>query len=79
MAACLMVLSAALAAHLRAMPYMSPGSYDNVLRAHAESSFSSAIHARIRASIAGIETRGRKKVHRNMLDFNGHVDREWRA
>ena len=76
MAACLMVLVVAYGVQLRNSPYMSPGTYETVLRQHAEASFTSAIHARIRASIAGIESRGRKKMHRNLLDYNGHVDRE---
>ena len=46
-----------------------------MLRDHAEASFSSAMHARIRASIAGIESRGRKRTRRNLMDHNGTVDR----
>jgi len=46
-----------------------------VLKSHSESAFTSAVHARIRAQIANIETRGRKKVRKNLLNFEGKVDR----
>ena len=75
MAAILMVLMCAYGVQVRNNPYMSPASFDAVLRSHADASFSSAIHARIRASIAGIESRGRKKARHNLLDSNGHLNR----
>lgn len=56
-------------------PYMSPGIFDQVLRDHTEASFTSAIHARLRSALANIETRGRKKVRKNLLNFEGKVDR----
>jgi hypothetical protein len=75
LAAVLLVLLAALGLHLSVAPYMSPSRWEGVLEAHAAAAFSSATHARLRASIAGIESRGRKRTHRNLLDFNGRVDR----
>jgi len=75
MAAVLLVLMVAYGLHVRNAPYMSPANAEAVLRAHAESSFTSAVHARIRASIAGIESRGRKKTRHNLLDAAGRVDR----
>jgi hypothetical protein len=56
-------------------PYMNAGEFDAVLKNHVESSFSNAIHARIRAQIANVEARGRKKVRKNLLNFEGKVDR----
>ena len=47
LAACLLVLIVALCVHLRALPYMSPGSHDDVLRSHKASIFSSAAPARL--------------------------------
>ena len=75
MAACLMVLMCAYGLQVRNAPYLSPANHELVLRSHAESSFTSAIHARIRASIAGVESRGRKKTHRNLMDSTGRIDR----
>ena len=75
MAACLMVLMVAYGLQVRNSPYLSPANAEAVLRAHAEASFTSTIHARIRASIAGVESRGRKRTRRNLLDGAGRVDR----
>jgi len=75
MAACLLVMFVAYAAQTTFRPYMSPSDYDQVLRDHIEASHTSAVHARLRAAIANIETRGRKKVRRNLLNFDGKVDR----
>ena len=60
---------------VRNNPYMSSASYDAVLKAHMDASFSYVSHARIRASIAGIESRGRKKSRHNLLDVNGKLNR----
>jgi hypothetical protein len=38
--------------------------------------FTSALHARLQASIAGIESRGKKRVHKNLLTYDGKVDRK---
>ncbi len=75
MAACLLVMFVAYAAQVHVRPYMSPANFEDVLKAHVESSFTSAIHARLRANLATIETRGRKKVRKNLLNFEGRVDR----
>ena len=75
MAACLLVMFIAYAAQTHVRPYMSPGNFEQVLREHTEASFTSAIHARLRSALANIETRGRKKVRKNLLNFEGKVDR----
>lgn len=54
---------------------MGPGTFDYVLRAHKASVFTSAVHARIYASIASIESRGRKRAYKNLMDHQGKVDR----
>jgi len=75
MAACLLVMFIAYAAQMSISPYMSPSEYDTVLKDHVESSYTSAIHARLRAAIANIETRGRKKARKNLINFEGKIDR----
>jgi hypothetical protein len=44
------------------MPYMGPGDYDAALQSHAASAFTSARHARIKATLANIATAGRKRM-----------------
>ncbi len=75
MAACLLIMFLAYSAQMMFRPYMNAGEFDAVLKSHVESSFTSAVHARIRAQIANIESRGRKKVRKNLLNFEGKVDR----
>ena len=75
MAACLLVMFLAYSAQMMFRPYMNAGEFESVLKAHVESSFTNAVHARIRAQIANIETRGRKKARKNLLTFDGKVDR----
>jgi hypothetical protein len=75
MAACLLVMFLAYAAQVQLRPYMSPGDFEEVIKAHIEASQTTAVHARLRAAVAGIETRGRKKVHKNLLNSSGAVDR----
>jgi hypothetical protein len=75
MAACLLVMFVAYAAQVHVRPYMSPANFEDVLKAHVESSYANAVHARLRANLATIETRGRKKVRKNLLNFEGKVDR----
>ena len=54
---------------------MSPSDYDQVLRSHAEAAFTSRMHARLRATIIGIESRGRKRMRRMVMTPEGAVDR----
>jgi len=75
MAACLLVMFIAYSLQMIVRPYLSPGDFEEVLRNHMEASYTSAIHARLRAAIANIETRGRKKVRKNLLNFEGQIDR----
>ncbi len=75
MAACLLIMFLAYAAQTAARPYMSPGDYDDVIRAHEARALTDSTHARLRTQIASIETRGRKKARKNLLSFDGSVDR----
>jgi hypothetical protein len=74
LAGALLVMFLAYSAHVRVLPYMSPGEYDVALREHELKASHVPIHARLRASIARIEARGRKKVHRNLMSSTGHID-----
>jgi hypothetical protein len=76
MAAITIVILCAYGLHLVSKPYMFVGNYEEVLRLHNEAAFTSSLHARLRASIAGIESRGKKKVHKNLLTYDGKVDRK---
>ena len=75
MAACLMIMFLAYSAQMIFRPYMNSGEFENVLRSHHESSFTNATHAEISRQVANIETRGRKKARKNLLNFEGKVDR----
>jgi hypothetical protein len=75
MAACLLIMFLAYSAQMMFRPYMNAGEFEDVLKSHAESAFSSAVHARIRAQIATVEARGKKRVRKNLLNFEGKVDR----
>jgi hypothetical protein len=75
MAACLLVMFLAYSAQMMGRPYMSPGDFEDTLKAHTEASYTSAIHARLRAVISNIETRGRKKARKNLMNFEGKIDR----
>jgi hypothetical protein len=50
---------------------MSPAEYELVLQRHVESSYTSPVHARLRATLDAIELRGRKKTRRNQLFHGG--------
>jgi hypothetical protein len=75
MAACLLVMFLAYSAQVMVRPYLSAAEFDDVLKAHLECSYTSSVHARLRAQIAQIESRGKKKVRKNLLSFDGTVDR----
>jgi hypothetical protein len=75
MSACLLVLFLAYALQVRFLPYMSPGDHESVLKQHADACFSSRVHARLRATLHGVETRGRKRARSNLLTYEGKVDR----
>lgn len=53
------------------MPYMSPSEFDEVLARHQEASFTSRVHARLRATLQAIELRGRKPTRRNVIFRDG--------
>lgn len=74
MAACLMIMFLAYSAQMMYRPYMSPGDFDIVIKKHEESVFTSAIHARCKMQISHVESRGRKKTRKNLLNFEGKID-----
>jgi len=75
MAACLLVMFLAYALQVRYTPYMSPSEFEDVLRQHEANRFQSQLHAVLHARLAEVTSRGRKRVHRNLLTFEGKVDR----
>jgi hypothetical protein len=75
MAACLMIMFLAYTAQMMFMPYMSAACFDQVLKNHSESAFTSSAHARIKNQVSGIEARGRKKAAKNLMTFDGKIDR----
>jgi hypothetical protein len=60
---------------VRYTPYMSPSDCDQVLRDHEAQRLTSQRHAILAVRLAEISSRGRKRVHRNLLTFEGKVDR----
>jgi len=74
LAASLLIMFLAYAAQVKWNPYMSPQDFEGVLKSHVESSFTSPIHARLRATLANIDSRGRKRTHRNVMSKDGKVD-----
>jgi hypothetical protein len=75
MAACLMIMFLAYTAQMMFSPYMSAACFDQVLKNHSESAFTNSIHARIKNQVSGIEARGRKKTAKNLITFDGKIDR----
>jgi len=71
LAACLLVMFLAYAAQVRCLPYMGPAEFEAALRRHTDLSLTDVMHARVRASIAGIEERGRKRANRNTMAIRG--------
>jgi len=67
MASCLMILFLAYAAQVRYSPYMSPDEHDEVIRKLLQLSASSKLHNRLRATLAHVESLGRKKGRTNKL------------
>lgn len=53
---------------------MSPGDYEAVLAEHAAASFTSPIHARLRATLAGVEARGRKTTRKPVMTSDGRIN-----
>ena len=75
MAACLMVVFLAYSAQMMFRPYLSPGEFDSVIKQHEESVFISKIHARCKVQLLNVESRGRKKTRKNLMNFDGDIDR----
>ena len=61
--------------HVRLAPFMGPDSYEEVLRDHQNKSVTSSLHARLRAAVQDVETRGRLGARKPVLDFQGRVNR----
>jgi hypothetical protein len=74
LAASMLIMFLAYAAQVVYYPYMSPADMEDVLKDHERKSFTSPVHARLRATIAGIETRGRRRVRKNLMNAEGKVD-----
>ena len=74
LAACIIVLFMAYTFHVRYNPYMSPADGEKVTREHVEASYTSIVHAKLRTRLAGIESRSRKRAHRNVLSPEGKID-----
>jgi hypothetical protein len=74
-AACLLIMFLAYAAQVQIRPYLSAGDFEEVLRSHTEASYTSTVHARLRQNLAGIESRGKRKTRKNLINFEGSVDR----
>jgi hypothetical protein len=73
LAAALMIMFLAYAAQVRWAPYMPPSGYDAALRDHAILALSSPLHQRLRAALADIAARGRKKATRNKISMRGRL------
>ena len=74
LAACIIVLFVAYSVHVAHFPYLSPADGPEVIRKHVEASYTSIIHAKLRTRLAGIESRSRKRAHRNVLSPEGKID-----
>ena len=65
---CLLVLLLAFALQLHLAPYMPPSAFESVLAAHAKAALGgSRLHARLHATLLGVEARGRKPTHLNVM------------
>ena len=61
--------------HVRASPFMCPDEYESVLRDHKNKSVTSALHARLRAAIKDVESKGRRGPAKALVNFNGQINR----
>jgi hypothetical protein len=75
LASIVIVLMVAYALQATTCPYMGPGDAEDVLRTHTAASYTSALHARLREALASIESRGKRPTRKNLMDYNGHIDR----
>jgi hypothetical protein len=74
MAATFLVMFLAYSAQMRFMPYMSPSDFNDTLKDHERRSFSDPLHARLRATLSGINSRTRKSARRNVMTADGTID-----
>lgn len=74
LAACLLVLFASFALQTHWQPYMPPSECEAVLRAHEISSLTDPLHAKLRAKLAAIQSRGRKRTRHNVMTPSGKID-----
>ena len=75
LAAALLVCFCCYAVQVRVNPYMSPGDYEASIKEHEQKAAAGEpIHVKLRTSIGKIESRGRKKVHKNIMTPSGRVD-----
>lgn len=71
MAAVTLVLFLAYAAQVRWQPYMSPSEFDTVIEEHLRLSEESPLHNRLRARLASVEAKQRKKGNKNSIAAGG--------
>ena len=73
LASILLVLLCSYGLQVRVAPYMSPGDYEAVLIDHMRAALTSPLHAKLHATLANIEARGRKRTRRNIVSDDGRV------
>ncbi len=74
LAASLLIMFLAYALQVKNQPYMSPSQFENVLHKHTIAAVTSPLHQRLKLTLASIESRGHKRVRRNVLTATGHID-----
>lgn len=75
MVGCSIVLMCFYVLHVRISPFMGPDTYEEVLRDHQNKSMTSILHARLRTSIQGVETKGLRNNRKNVVQYDGSVNR----
>jgi hypothetical protein len=75
MVGCSIVLLCFYVLHVRIAPFMGPDTYEEVLRDHQNKSMTSILHARLRTSIQGVETKGLRNNRKNVVQYDGSVNR----
>jgi hypothetical protein len=75
MVGCSIVLMCFYVLHVRISPFMGPDTYEEVLRDHQNKSMTSILHARLRTAIQGIETKGLRNNRKNVVQYDGSVNR----
>ena len=77
MAACLLIMFLAFAAHVQARPYMSPSEREDVLKAAAAAATTDVVYARLCEALSKVESRPSKRRPWDYLffiDVSGHYE-----